>query len=423
MTQIQKENRRTFLKSAGALSASALLSGNFVFAKEKIWKVAIIQDTKVKTLGGHGLETAFYGIPNVEIVAHVDSNEKGIDKRMAVTRAKKHYRSVEEMFKHVVPDIVVLTSRLPETHLPSIREVAEKGCNIYCEKPLVSSLQDADEIVNIVKKYKIKLTVAHPRRYDIGYRTMKKFIESGKIGVPLTIHGFSKNDHRGGGEDMLVLGTHILDLFLFMFGKPFNVSGEVYVGGKPFKDQPLTKTVEPIGPTAGDEIFATFRFAKGVHGIYESRRGLYSYEKKNYPMGISVIGSEGVLSYHFSDAHPEQQPLRFNNHPTSPSKTSFSENIVLKEDLVIPGALSLEEAFGSPKNMNMGPMFAQARRNAVWDLMQAIKEDRQPICNAFEARQVMEMIYGVYTSHLQNQPVAFPLKERTHPLAKFQKKT
>ncbi|MDO5581347.1 MAG: Gfo/Idh/MocA family oxidoreductase [Planctomycetia bacterium] len=418
--QSRKETRRTFLKTA-AFSASALAFGNIAFAKPEPWKVAIVQDTSIKTLGGHGLETAFYGLPNVEIVAHIDSNEKDIEKRMAITHAKKHYRSLEEMFKQTVPDIVVLTCRLPETHLPAIRILAEKGCNIYCEKPLVSSLHDADEIVKIVKKHNIKLTVAHPRRYDLGYRTMKKLIESGKIGTPLTIHGFSKNDHRGGGEDMLVLGTHILDLFLFMFGAPANVYGEVYVDGKPFKDQPLTKTVEPIGPTAGDEIFATFRFPNGVHGVYGSRRKLYSYEKKDYPMGIAVMGTSGMLSYHFSDAHPEQQPLRFNNHPTSPARTSFAETIELIEDREIPGAVPLEKAFGSVKKMNMGAIFASARRYAVWDLMQAIKEDRQPVCNAFEAQKVMEMIYGVYTSHLQNKPIEFPLKDRSHPLTKFQK--
>ncbi|MDO5567088.1 MAG: Gfo/Idh/MocA family oxidoreductase, partial [Planctomycetia bacterium] len=240
-----------------------------------------------------------------------------------------------------------------------------------------------------------------------------------KIGVPLTIQGWSKNDHRGGGEDMLVLGTHILDLFVWLFGAPHQVFGEVYVDGQPFVNQALTKTLEPIGPAAGDDIFATFRFANGVHGIYGSRRNLYS--KRDYPMGISVTGSTGMLSLHFSDAHRERQPLRYNNIPTSPANLSFSETIPLHEERVIPDAISLKEAFGDEKRIVLGPIFGEARRFTVWDLMQAIQEDRQPICSAFDAQKVMEMIYGIYASQLQQKPIQLPLTDRTHPLKDFKK--
>ncbi len=412
-----RSTRRTFLKTAGLLSAGTFLTPAVCSAKTKKWKIAFVQDTSIKTLGGHGLDTAFYGLPDIEVVGHVDSNEKNIEKRMAVTRAKNHFKTIEDLYKKTTPDIVVLTSRLPYQHLEQIRQIAEKGSHVYCEKPLVSSLEDADEIVRIIGKYNTKITVAHPRRYDLGFVTMKKLIQTGKIGVPVTMQGWSKNDHRGGGEDMLVLGTHILDLFVFLFGPPLQVYGEVYSDGKPFTGPPLTKTVEPIGPTAGDEIFATFRFANGVHGIYTSRRKLYN--KSDYPMGVSVIGSTGMLSQHFSDAHRERQPLRYNNIPTSPANNSFSETIALKEERIIPGAVSLKEAFGNEKNIVLGPIFGAARRFAVWDLMQSIQEDRQPVCNAFDARTVMEMIYGVYTSHFRKQPIDFPLQDRKHPLAKF----
>lgn len=46
---------------------------------------------------------------------------------------------------------------------------------------------------------KIKIGMAHPCRYWLGFVTMKRLIESGKIGTPLTIHAWGKSDHRGGG--------------------------------------------------------------------------------------------------------------------------------------------------------------------------------------------------------------------------------
>ena len=58
----------------------------------------------------------------------------------------------------------------------------------------------------------------------------------------------------------------------------------------------------------------------------------------------------------------------------------------------------------------------EAGRFAFWDLMQAIQEDRQPITNIFDARAALEMIYGVYASHLAKSPIDFPLLGRQHPL-------
>jgi predicted dehydrogenase len=414
--------RRTFLKTACITAIGATASQCAYFSEQHVyssdarsWKVAVVQDTSRPTLGGHGLETAFRGLPNVEVVAHIDPNTHNIQQRMSVSQAKKHYPTLAAMFEQETPDIVVLTSRLPEDHLPQIRQVVEKGCHIYCEKPLTASLAEADEAVRLSEKHGIKIAVAHPRRYDLGYLTMKQLIEAGKIGIPMTIQGWAKSDHRGGGEDLLVLGTHILDLFVFLFGTPEHVSAEVYVQGKPFADQPLSKTVEPIGLAAGDEIFAVYRFPKGVHGIFESRRNLYA--KKDFRMGISVIGNKGMLSRHLSDAHHHRQPLLFGNSPCSHAETLFTETIPLAENRIIHGAVPLLEAFGGKeKDITLGITFGEARRFAVWDLMRAIEENRQPVCSVYDARIVMEMIYGVYASHLRKTPVAFPLQDRTHPL-------
>ena len=245
---------------------------------------------------------------------------------------------------------------------------------------------------------------------------MKRLIESGKIGIPLTVHGWGKSDHRGGGEDMMTLGTHIFDLMIYLFGRPECVSADVRINGKPFIGQELTKTTEPIGPTAGDEVFATFRFPGSVRGIFESRRNLYKNDNR---MGVCVIGSKGMLSLRFSDTHREPQPLRFSNAPCAPANESVAETIELLEDRIIPGARPLDYSLSGTQDVPLGPIFIEAGRYAVWDLMKAIQEDRQPLTNIYDARAALEMIYGVYESNLTKNPVCFPLTDRKHPLEKF----
>ena len=127
-----------------------------------------------------------------------------------------------------------------------------------------------------------------------------------------------------------------------------------------------------------------------------------------------------MLSLRFSDAHREEQPLRFSNAPCAPANESVNEIIALQEDRVIPGAQPLDYSLLGTDDVPYGPIFIEAGRFAVWDLMQAIQENRQPITNIYDARTALEMIYGVYASHLSKSPTYFPLKDREHPLAKFE---
>ena len=54
---------------------------------------------------------------------------------------------------------------------------------------------------------------------------------------------------------------------------------------------------------------------------------------------------------------------------------------------------------------------------AAWDLLCALDEHRQPVSNVYNARQALEMIYGIYASHRKDGArVAFPLNSRKHPL-------
>lgn len=385
----------------------------------RLWQIAIVKDTSVPMLGLHGLHVAFRGLPDVEVVAHVDSNPENLDEKLSYTGAKRHYLTLADMLDHESPDIVVLCSRHPYDHLDQITAVAQRGCHIYCEKPLAADLLEADRIVETVERHGVRLCMAHPARYDVGYRTMKRLVEDGAIGTPVTIYGRGKNDHRGGGEDLIVLGTHILDLETFFFGEPEYVFADVTTNGRPIRATDRCETVEPIGPAAGDSVFACFRFPGDVRGIFESRRGLadpVGGAAQIKQMGITVIGSSGSLSLRFNDIGGPTERLRINRRPGPPEDASCYEEVPVVEDRVIPGAEPLDDSLCGHKDIPRGPFILASNRYAVWDLMRSIEEDRQPVSNVYNARLALEMIYGIYTSSLTGRVVRFPLTDRTHPL-------
>lgn len=380
------------------------------------WKIAIAKDRSQPMLGLHALHVAFRGLPNIEIAALADANPDGVETFLAQTQARRHYTGYVEMLDKEKPDIVVLCSRHPGDHFAQIKAAAERGCHIYCEKPITADLREADEIVRITAQTRIKLCVAHPARYLAPYRTMKRLIERGEIGTPFAAYGRGKCDHRGGGEDMMVLGTHMLDLQTFLFGEPQRVWADVTTGGRSITPQDRQPTVEPIGPAAGDDIFACFRFAHGVRGFFESRRGLPGPASGIVQMGLTVVGTAGALSMRFNDAALPVCNLRIERSSRPLEDMTFSEEIAPEEERTIPGAEPLDFTLCGQPDIPHAGFFLEANRFAVWDLMRAIEENRQPESSVFNARTALEMIYGVYASSLAKSEIVFPLAARTHPL-------
>lgn len=363
----------------------------------KIWKIGILKDTSKPNLGGHGLHVAFRGLPNVEVVAHVDSNSKNIGEEMAWTQAERHYTSYIEMLDAEKPDIVVITSRNPSDHIAPVLEAAKRGIHIYCEKPLTLDLKEAEAIITTLESSGIKLCMAHPARYAPAFCKMKEMVESGEIGTPLTIHGRGKCDHRGGAEDLIVLGTHILDYMEYIFGKPQSIWAEVLQDGVPVNSQTRRETVESLGNIAGDDIYSVIRFENGVRGIFESRKDLFVRESKNIFMGITISGTDGAISYRFNDSYEPNYKLRISRH-SAPVEDKAEYVEVPAETVNIPNADELDYSLCGKPDIPIEPFFLEANRAAAWDLICSIEKGLLPRSNVYNAHETIKMIQRIFES-------------------------
>ncbi len=371
----------------------------------KTCKVAILHDTRVPGLGGHRTHLAFRGLPGVETVALVDSNPAGIADRVRETEALRHYASCREMLDTEKIDILAVCSRLPHEHLEPIEAAVRKGVHVVCEKPLAVDLRQTDAIVRLADENRVRVAAAHLGRHALVFQTMKRMIEAGAIGRPLTVYTRGKEDSRGGMEDMLVLGTHLLDLACFFFGPPESVFADISTAGRPLRKDDRVATREPLGPVAGDEVTAFYAFPHGVRGIFESRKGL---DTRGVRMGIVVEGTTGTLAVRYD----EERKLRLSRSPLPPEDESRFEDVPLREEREIPGArpLDLDALAGHHR------YFAVNNRLAAWDLVRAIEENREPLASARDARTTLEMIHGAYASQLTGTRIRLPLENRNHPL-------
>lgn len=373
----------------------------------KRWKIGVVHDTTVAGLGDHGTHRAFTGLPHVEI-ALADANTNDLPGRMQAIGAVRHYRDHRRMLEAEPFDIVVVCSRIPGEHFTVIQDAMDAGCHIYCEKPLTTDLAEADRLVRLSEARGAKLAVAHLARHAPVFRMLKRQLDAGAIGEPLAFYGRGKEDARGGGEDLMVLGTHILDIGNALFGHPESVFADLSVDGRPLRVDDRAATAEPIGPCAGDALFACFQYPGGVRGVFESRRGLF--DGTHVRMGITVAGTRGAMRVRFDN----ERRLRISHSPVPPEDETAYTELPLTEDRSIPAdAVPLRI---SPDGPAPNAYFAVCNRFAALDLMAAIQEDRPPAANVHHARQVLEMIYGIYRSQLTGSRMTFPLRLRAHPL-------
>lgn len=227
----------------------------------------------------------------------------------------------------------------------------------------------------------------------------KAMIEAGEIGDIQEVRARGKEDKRAGGEDMMVLGSHLFDMMRIFLGDPRWVVGHVTTDGVEVNSSHARNATEPLGRVAGNQIGAMFAFANGVHGYFASRA---TSQTDPLRFGIWLYGSKGVLFLPMS-IYPEGALYMLPSPSWLPT-----EKIGWKR---------VEVGLGAPEEA----IAAKAGRQAanalmVADLVRAIEQDRKPCCNEDDGRWTIEMIHGVYQAQKSGARVEFPLKSRRHAL-------
>jgi predicted dehydrogenase len=257
------------------------------------------------------------------------------------------------------------------------------------------SLAEADEMVTACERHHVKLAIAHQTRYSPRLQRVREMIEAGTLGDLLELRGRGKEDSRAGGQDLMVLGTHIMDLTRFLAGEPRWCFARVWQRRKPASKADVREGGEGMGPVAGDQVTAVYGFDKGVLGHFDSQRA-----QPGGRFGLQIFGSKGVIQLTTGSL----PPVYYLPDPTwFPGKTKVAWKPVTSAGL------------GKPEPLTDGGL----GMGNVWiarDLIQAIEQDRQPLGSMYDGRAALEMIMAVYESHRLRAPVNFPLKNRWHPL-------
>jgi predicted dehydrogenase len=390
--------RRDFIKNTAvgiaALTASRSLKTN---AKGPMYRVAVIGRTG-KGNYGHGLDIVWNDIDQARVVAVADEDTKGRAKAAQRLKAPRAYADYRQMLEKERPEIVSVAPRWLDCHRDMVLTCAEFGCHVFLEKPMCQNLEQADEMIAALEKRNLKLAIAHQTRYSPALQHVKNIISEGKLGDILELRGRGKEDRRGGGEDLMVLGTHIMDLMRFVAGDAQSCSASVRENRKPVTKSEVRDGAEGIGPLAGDEIHAMYRFGKSTMGYFSTLRVRHGASQR---FGLQIFGTKGIITTK-TGTLPE---VWFVEDPSwQPGRSKAQWKQITSVGIDKPETLS-------GHNLHIG------NRLIARDLIQAIEKNTQPRGSMYDGRAALEMILAVYESHRLNAPVKLPLKNRKHPLS------
>jgi predicted dehydrogenase len=307
------------------------------------------------------------------------------------------------MLKKERPQIVSVADRHLDQHRDMVVACAEAGASVFLEKPMCRTLAEADEMIAACEKHHVKLAIAHQTRYSPRLARVKDMIEAGDLGEVLELRGRGKEDSRVGGNDLMVLGTHIMDLMRFIAGECRSCYAKVQqtdkTGVRPAAKADVREGGEGMGPVAGDHITAMYGFERGVFGHFASQRSTRRPGERDR-FHLSIYGSRGIIQV-TTGSLPAAQFL------ADPSW--FPGRGPGKWQEITSGGV------GKPETLKDGGL-GQGNIWIVQDLMEAIEKDRQPKGSMYDGRAALEMILSVYESHRLRGPVDFPLKNRRQPL-------
>ena len=197
---------------------------------------------------GHGLHLGFLGAEQVDFVGVADPDEAGRQKVAEATGAERTYADYREMLEKEGLDLVTVGPRWVDCREEMVTACVEAGCHVYCEKPMAASLEAGDRMVAAADRAGVKLAVAHQGVYLPQVQEVKRLLQAGRIGEVQAVYAHGKQDsRRGGGEDMMVLGTHLFNTMRFFVGDVAWMSAHVTAGGRAIGPDDVREAGEPIG--------------------------------------------------------------------------------------------------------------------------------------------------------------------------------
>jgi predicted dehydrogenase len=373
-------NRRVFLgTSIGAFSTAFLT--NIDASAQAPATVAIIGHTGRGNYG-HGMDTCWLHNPFFKIVGVADADEEGLRKAKVRLESPTAYLDYEMMLQKERPTFVSIAPRHIDQHAEMVLSAVKYGAKgIYIEKPFCRNIGEANAIIEAAESAQTKIALAHRNRYHPVLPKVQQLLQEGLLGELLEIRMRGKEDHRGGVQDLWVLGSHVINIAQLLTGGFTAVSATIFQDRNIAIATDRREGDEGVGIVIGNRLRARFDTKAGFPVFFDSIKGKGTSDAN---FGLQIIGTKGVL-----DFRVDTEPF-----------VHYLEGNFQKPQLVTDRWVPISSAGINRKE----PLIAinqlvEGHQGALLDLKDAVGMDKQPLCSMYEGLATIEAIIGVLVSH------------------------
>ncbi|NLJ79518.1 MAG: Gfo/Idh/MocA family oxidoreductase [Firmicutes bacterium] len=165
-------------------------------------------------------------LPQAELVGIYDPDQKR-GRAGAKTMQTKYFSQAEALLEKV--DGVIVCSE-NSRHRDFTELAAAHGKDVLCEKPIATTLEDAQAMITACQEGGVRLQIAFPVRFNTPVRRLKEIVDAGAIGDILAIRGTNRGRMPGGwfvdpqlsgGGAVLDHTVHVVDLLRWFLNREF----------------------------------------------------------------------------------------------------------------------------------------------------------------------------------------------------------
>ena len=306
-------------------------------------------------------------IPDAELVGVAD-DDPARGQAAAERFGARFFASAEGLLDEKLDGVVICAENV--AHRPLTELAAPRTPHILCEKPIATTLADAQAMIDVCAAHGTKLQIAFPVRFSPPVQRLKALLDEGTLGriysVKTTNHGrmpggWFMDPALAGGGAVIDHTVHVIDLLRW------------------FWNTEVTEVYAEVGysllhPNLGidDAGLLSFQLAMGAYGTLDT-----SWSRpESYPtwgdVKLEVLGERGIARV-----------------------DAFNQNLAVYSDEVGKG-----EWISWGSNIDLG---------LIQDFVDMIVTGREPFITGTDGLKALEVALAAYRSADRGEPVSLPL--------------
>ncbi|HYH43138.1 MAG TPA: Gfo/Idh/MocA family oxidoreductase, partial [Burkholderiales bacterium] len=136
--------------------------------------------------GGIRAETAAAN-PLVKNLHLIETRPERLAEIAKKTNAASAGADYKVLLKNDDIDAIIISATPEALHYPMARESLLAGKHVFMEKPIAIELHEADELIAIARRNKVKFTIGYSQRFNPKIAYAKKKIDDGTLGKVVNV--------------------------------------------------------------------------------------------------------------------------------------------------------------------------------------------------------------------------------------------